>query len=447
MTNFIVPQHKLSVRMSRVPPASPAWYLDAAPAAVSAWMVRLQWTRAAVDALVLISGTVISTDEFPLRRLAPVIAAAALIRIDLALRLRRGDPVPRMLAAAAIAIDVLLLTGLLELSGGPSNPFAVIYAVQVLLAGATLGRVWATSIAGWASLCYGVLISWHLEELVPPHHRLIDFPTHLFTMWLALLVMGEVVMHFVRDASSAIARRESQLEEMRVHAARRERLMSVTTLAAGAAHELSTPLGTIAVACRELERALTAAAADPSWTSDARLIRQQVERCDVILDQMSGRAGGGMAEIAEVTSLEALFADVRHRLPVGLTERMEVRIIPPSAAVLVPRAGLVQVVLSLVKNAFDASDQRQPVTVEASQQNGLIRLVVRDRGPGIADDVLRRAGEPFYTTKEPGRGFGLGLFLARMFAERCGGTLTLHSDGGTVAVLELPLESQITEVA
>jgi two-component system sensor histidine kinase RegB len=428
------------------PPAA-AWYLDAAPAAVSTWMVRLQWTRAAVDALVLIGGFVISGDEFPLRRLAPVVAAAALIRVDVALRLGRGQSIPTLLAGAAVAVDVLLLTGLLELSGGPSNPFAVIYAAQVLLAAATLGRLWAVVIAGWATLCFGGLISWHLEELVPPHHRLIDFPTHLFTMWLALMVMAEVVTHFVREASAAIARREAQLEEMRAHAARRERLMSVTTLAAGAAHELSTPLGTIAVACRELERALTAASADPAWTSDARLIRQQVERCDAILDQMSGRAGGGTAEVAEAISVDTLFADIRQRLPPALAERLDTRITPPSTPIVVARAGLVQVLLSLVKNAFDASDQRQPVSIEATQQNGVTRLVVRDQGSGIADDVLGRVGEPFYTTKEPGRGFGLGLFLARMFAERCGGTLSLHSDGGTVAILELPLESEVSEVA
>jgi two-component system sensor histidine kinase RegB len=443
-------------------PTAPAWYLDAAPASVSAWVVRLQWTRCAVDAVVLIAAFVISSEEFPLRRLAPLVAAVALFRADLAVRLGRGQPPPRLLAAAAIGIDVLLLTGLLELSGGPSNPFAVIYAVQVLLTAATLGGIWAGAMAAWASLCYGVLIAWHLEELVPPHHRLIDFPTHLFTMWLALVVMAELVMHFIREASTAIARRERQLAEMRADAARRERLMSVTTLAAGAAHELSTPLGTIAVACRELERGLTAAAADPSWTSDARLIRQQVERCDTILDQMSGRAGGGMAEVAEATTIEALFADLRHRLPPELADRMQVRVTSPSTSIVIPRAGLLQVLLSLVKNAFDASDHAQPVTVESIERQGSLSLIIRDQGTGLSADVLRRAGEPFYTTKEPGRGFGLGLFLARMFAERCGGTLTLQSagstdddtdggtgggtGGGTVAILELPLAPEAAEV-
>ena len=164
---------------THAPPA--VWYLDAAPGSVSAWVVRLHWTRSAVDAVVLIGALLVSGDDFPLRRLAPFVAAAALARADLAVRLRRGRQVPPAMAGAAIGIDILLLTGLLELSGGPSNPFAVIYAVQVLLAAATLGRVWAVVLAVFASGCYGVLISWHLGELALSHHRLIDLPTHLFT--------------------------------------------------------------------------------------------------------------------------------------------------------------------------------------------------------------------------------------------------------------------------
>jgi two-component system sensor histidine kinase RegB len=419
-----------------------AWYLDAAPATVSAWFVRLQWTRSIVDTLVLLGALLISRDEFPLRRLAPLVAATALLHADLALRLSRGQEIPRPLAGLAIAVDVVLLTGLLELSGGPSNPFAVIYAVQVVLAAATLGGVWAAAIGGWAILCYGVLISWHLEELVPAHHRLIDFPTHLFTMWLALTVMADVVAHFVREASAAIARREAQLSEMRAHASRRERLTSLTTLAAGAAHELSTPLATIAVASRELERALATTAANDACSSDARLIREQVDRCHAILDQMSGRAGGSTADAAQPTDLATLFADLRLRLPPEQAERMQLHVDATIAPFLVPRAGLVQVLLSLVKNAFDATDGQQSVTLEGVQQDHLVRLIVRDQGSGMTDDVLQRAGEPFYTTKEPGRGFGLGLFLARMFAERCGGTLTLRVDRGTTAILELPLSSE-----
>ena len=128
--------------------------------------------------------------------------------------------------------------------------------MQIALAALTLGVRWAYLDGAVSIVSYGLLISWHLEELVPAHHRLIDFPTHLFTMWLAIAMLVELAAHFAGAASRAIAEREAALDVMRQQASRAERVMSLTTLAAGAAHELSTPLATIAIASKELERAL-----------------------------------------------------------------------------------------------------------------------------------------------------------------------------------------------
>jgi two-component system sensor histidine kinase RegB len=104
------------------------------------------------------------------------------------------------------------------------------------------------------------------------------------------------------------------------------------------------------------------------------------------------------------------------------------------------------VLLSLIKNAFDATESNQPVAIDVAATSRSFRFTIEDQGSGMPPDVLRRAGEPFFTTKEPGRGVGLGLFLARIFAERSGGSLSLRSGRGTVAVLELPVEMR-AEVA
>jgi two-component system sensor histidine kinase RegB len=412
-----------------------AWYLDAAPATIAAWLIRIRWSRVFVDALVLAASLVLSPDEFPLRRLAPLVAASALVNADLAWRPIRT---PRWFQGVSLVIDIAILTGLLELTGGPSNPFAVVYLVLIALGAVASGRQWATFLAVWAIVCYGLLIAWHLQELVPAHHRLIDFPTHLFTMWLALVALAHLVGHFVHEASTAVAAHEHELAAMRDREARAARLMSLTTLAAGAAHELSTPLGTIAIAARELERSLRDAPGVDAWAADAQLIREQVERCHAILDQMSGRAGGSTADLVEPTDIASLFADLRTRLPPEQAQRVQVHVAPNIKPVVVARAGLAQVLLSLIKNAFDASAPSRPVTLEGHQDPGSVRLIVRDEGHGMPPEVLSRAGEPFYTTKEAGSGFGLGLFLARMFAERCGGSLRLESGRGTTAVLVLP---------
>jgi two-component system, sensor histidine kinase RegB len=267
------------------------WYLAATSGATLPWLIRLRATTAAIEACVVLAVVLLPAIDLPLDHLVWLVGAAALANAAVAYRLSRRGSIPPAGAAAALALDVVLLTGLLELTGGPFNPFSVVYAVQVALAALTLGAVWGWLFGAWAGAAYGFLIYLHTTEAVTGHHRLNDFPTHLFTMWIAIAVTADLAAYFFVQASNALARRESELEKLRVHAARNERLASLTTLAAGAAHELSTPLATIAIAARELERS-AAATAQGSPTGvihgladDARLIRMEVDRCQDILDQ------------------------------------------------------------------------------------------------------------------------------------------------------------------
>ena len=424
------------------------WYLGATPLATLPWLIRLHWTTAAIEASVATVAWFFPHLDLPLDHLSLLLIVTALTNAGIAWWLSRGRAVPRTLATAGLLLDVLLLTGLLELTGGPFNPFSVIYGVQITLAALTLGRVPASMVGGFAAICYGVLTYQHTQEIVPGHHRLNDFPTHLFTIWIAAVVTAELIAYFVVRVSDALARREDELEVMRTRAARSERLVSLTTLAAGAAHELSTPLATIALASRELEHAMRARDTAPDLVEDARLIRNEVDRCQTILDQMSGRAGGAAADDPGLLDVSAVIADVQARLTADQAARLEVRMPSALAPVWLPRGGFTQVVSSLVKNAFDATeDEAEPVIVEVSREADRLRVSVEDRGKSVSPEVLQRAGEPFYTTKEPGRGLGLGLFLARVFAQRYGGTLTLRSDRGTTAVLELPVPSELVEAS
>ena len=364
------------------------WYLSATPLATRPWMIRLRRTTASLEAAILLIALVVSPAYFPLGHLAWPIALAALANAAVAWWLSSDGTVPPALALIALGVDVLLLTGLLEMTGGPFNPFILVYAVHVSLAVVTLGVASGVAVGAWATACFGVLIFWHAHEPVLGHHSLDDFPTHLFTMWVALASLTQLVAHFVGQASTALARHEHDLEAMRVRAARSERLVSLSTLAAGAAHELSTPLGTIALAARELEHAAAQAVPSSLLIDDARLIRGEVDRCRSILDQMSGRAGGMAADDPEPVDVAAVVAELAARLPIDRANRL--------------------------------------------------RIEVPDAPASI---VVQRAGEPFFTTKDPGRGLGLGLFLARVFAERQGGMLDVSSADGTVVTLELPVPS------
>jgi two-component system sensor histidine kinase RegB len=291
----------------------------------------------------------------------------------------------------------------------------------------------------------------HVQAELAEHHRLNDFPTHLFTMWLAGAAIAELVAHYVARARAVLDQRQQQLDDARDRALRSEHLASLTTLAAGAAHELSTPLATIAVAARELERnadriaALHAPVA--SLKDDARLIRTEVDRCQVILDGMSGRAPDGAPPTAGPLTPDAIAQLVRGRLTGAQQQRLHIEIDPALAAPPVAGAAMVQAVSSLLKNAFDASDATSPVSLRFAQRETMVRIEVHDRGAGMSPEVRRRVGEPFYTTKEPGQGLGLGLFLTRAFGERSGGTLHFETVNGTTAILEIPARAVAAPIA
>jgi len=250
---------------------------------------------------------------------------------------------------------------------------------------------------------------------------------HLAGMWLALSVVAALIAYFV-------GRLSMQLVTARAVAARNDRLASLTTLAAGAAHELGSPLGTIDVAAREIERASAAEVCE-----DARLIRAEVERCRQILDRMSGATSHGVSALA-AQSLEEILSQVRSDLG-ARGERLRT-VLPDSVRSLRAEAEpLRQALGTLVRNGLDAS----AAVVELHVKPGAtqIRFQVLDRGQGIAAGALAHVGEPFFSTKDPGMGTGLGLYVVRLIAERLGGQLTLHSaeGAGTEAVLALPNRS------
>ncbi|MEZ4366959.1 MAG: ATP-binding protein [Kofleriaceae bacterium] len=407
------------------------------------WLVRLRWAQL-VGQIATVVGVELGFDlPLPLAPLAIVIGLGVASNLALeayvygARRDGAARPVPDGHLAGVMALDVALLTVLLGLTGGPHNPFGFLYLVQIALAAVLLRAAWTWALVALSFIGYGVLLGAHRALPISDDARLVG-------VWVALGVAAGFIVHFLQRITGALAEREAELALARNLSARQERLASLATMAAGAAHELATPLSTVALVAKELERHLVAAG-DAPLVEDARLIREQVGRCRVILDQMAGGAGT-IGEGVAVLTVDALLAEsltsVRHEPVVRREVAAEVAATP----VRLPPRAVSQALRSLVTNAQDAAGPSATVTVGAeltgADDDRRLRITIVDRGPGMTPEVLARVGEPFYTPKAPGRGMGLGLYLARAVIEGVGGTMIIEStvgQGTRIAVI-IPVE-------
>ncbi|MBX3270097.1 MAG: HAMP domain-containing histidine kinase [Sandaracinaceae bacterium] len=403
---------------------------DSVEAVGLTWLIRLRWLTLAAQGLAL--GTAWWQDLAEPGVGLALLGGFAASNVALSVmrpRLERGPTVSVVLVA-----DVVLLTALLHLTGGPMNPFTALYFVYITLAAVmpstrTVLVVLALSLVGYAVLFL-------LADEADHHRAHVHLEAHLRGMWIAFGVAAGLIAVFVARLASALARRERELAGERARTERSARVLALTSLAAGAAHELGTPIGTIVIAAGELERALEGRDVGEEILEDVRLIRGEGLRCREILEGL-GAAGGvvrgeGLASVrlGDVVdrALERLGPD-RARVVVEGAADEEARL-PPMALTLALR--------NLLRNALDASAPGEGVHLSVAADATSARFEVADHGAGMSPEIARQATEPFFTTK--GEGMGLGLFLARAVAEQLGGELVLDSKlgAGTVARLRFP---------
>jgi two-component system sensor histidine kinase RegB len=338
----------------------------------------------------------------------------------------------------SFVLDTLCLTAVLMLTGGPNNPFTLLYLVQITVSATILTKRQTWALGGLATLCFGALfLLYRPIPIMEMHHRGDGANLHLIGMWVGFAIATFLVALFSGKISELLRDREASLLAMQEELARKDRLASLATLAAGAAHELGTPLGTIAVVAKEVERYAEQTARDGSLAEDCRLIRTEVDRCHGILRRMSADGAEPMGEAFAKLSIHGVLHAVAREFPPG---RVQPPIGPdPGLTVMAPPQAIHQALCALIKNALEAGGPDALVSLAAGQAGELVRLTVSDHGPGMPEQTLRRIGEPFFTTKAPGQGMGLGVFLVRSLAERIGGRLTYTSTpgAGTVAALEL----------
>ncbi len=400
------------------------------------WLVRLRWLFFLCQLAVLVIAHL--TDDQQLMWPVLLATVATFGASNLGLGLLSPPAAPERVLGLVLVFDGLALTVLLAASGGSSNPFTVLYLVLIALSALVLGRRWTLAISALSVAGFALLFLVPSAQGHAMHTGGGAFDRHLYGMWAAFAIAAAMLAFFVSKFAQAITSQREQISRLREDAARNARLAAVTTLAAGAAHELGSPLATIEIAAHEAALRAQRVPEATSIAEDLRLILLEVDRCRDILQQLSTRAAH--ADELEPVRLDEVERKLRDILGESRTGALRVEQRAPEATVLVPVEQLAQSLAGLVRNGQDASAGAAPVTIAFERRAGEVQIVVEDRGDGIAPDTLQRVGEPFFTTKEPGRGLGLGVFLARTFLESCGGRLVLESTlgVGTKVTAHLP---------
>lgn len=402
------------------------------PAAVGfLWLLRLRWTGLLGQAVLMLIADLYLGVQLPLPTLFSIVAVGAATNLVAWSWMLRTEHAPLWLMGSLMATDIILFTAMLYVAGGPANPFSILFLVHVVLVTVAMPPGWAWGLVVIALSGFGLLFlvePWPLlsESGLELHDMMHQ---HMNGMWLAFLVASAFVVWFVQRLRQSLSIRDGELATARLSYARHERLAALATLSAGAAHELAQPLSTIAVAAKELLRRVEALPDGDDAADDARLIRSQVDRCRSILDRMAAEAGAKEVEAPAPLPVGELVASVLDGLETVERLRTDVRA-HATATLWAPRVSLGQALRSVIENALQATAGGGEVKLTIWREDGFWNLEVADTGSGMPSEVAARACEPFFTTKGPGAGMGLGLFLTRAVVERLDGHVAIHSSPG-----------------
>lgn len=417
---------------------------------------RLFWLRNVMAAMLALAGWA-AMGRYDIQLPLPAIAGSVMLMLLLNAstwwRLGRQKPAGDLELLTQLLLDMVILTGLFYATGGYTNPFVWMYLLPLTVAAVALPWRHTWLVAGLAVACYSALMFWYqplpmmqmemanhdMHMMQMPHDS--GFSVHLLGMWAGFVVSAGVIAFFVERMGRTLREYDHLIAEARENALESERMLALGALATGAAHELGTPLATMAVLSKDLCEDY---ADQKELVQNLTLLRKQVDRCKEILSALAASTGQARTEeghsVALDRFLEQLVDRWRDAHP-AIRFDCTLHGALPAPVIMIDRT-LGQALVNLLDNAADASPEH--ISAKGTWSQNEFEFEIHDDGPGITPEVARQAGTPFFTTKQ-GRGMGLGLYLARIILGRFGGTVSLANrpQGGTDTRIRLPLASLI----
>lgn len=417
------------------------------------WLFILRNLLLLAGSLLILMSEYVLQVSLPLDGLWLAIIAIGAVNGFTWLRLNSDVPVTELEIFAQLSLDVIGITLLLYLTGGATNPIIWIFLLPLILTAIILPQDYTWYMVILTTTMYTYLIGFHiplpaiepsfdphdLARKIPLQTDMYYFNLHMFGMWFGFVFSAGLVAYFVVELSKTLRERERKLAEARGMALRDERAIALGTLAASAAHEMSTPLGTIAILAHELRRDYPEHRL-PELHQKLGIIEEQIERCKKALSVMSSSAGKQRAESGQamplVDYLDEVINQWRAQQP-GIKLNFIVAGGPP--AQILAEHSLTHALINILNNAAEASPPDKGVDFHASWDEQQATIKIRDYGPGIDLEIAKIIGKAPVSTKP--QGLGVGLFLTFTTIKRLGGKIKIFNveEGGACVEFMLPL--------
>jgi two-component system sensor histidine kinase RegB len=406
-------------------------------------ILRLRWLAALGQlAAIFIVAQGLEFD-LPIVPCLGIIGLSALLNLVLQIAFNPMQRLEPAYAATLLALNIAELAGLLFFTGGLQNPFSFLFLAPVLISATALPTRLTLALGIFAVACATALGFFHMPLPWDGDDPLELPPIYLFGVWLSILLAIGVTSLYTFQVTEEARKLSDALAATELVLTREQHLTQLDGLAAAAAHELGTPLSTIFLISRELEKITLD---NPELADDLKTLREQAQRCRDILAKITqlSSTGAPFDRMPLSTLIEELVAPHRD---FGIAIKVRIAVAGASEPVGMRNPAILYGVGNILENAVDFA--RETVEVNAWWNADTVEIVISDDGPGIAPDMLKRIGEPYLSRRRSAdeassehSGLGLGIFIARTLLERTGAKVSFSNrtfpDHGAVAQIAWP---------
>ncbi|MGB6397138.1 MAG: ActS/PrrB/RegB family redox-sensitive histidine kinase [Bradyrhizobium sp.] len=382
--------------------------------------------------------------DLPVLPCVAIVGLSALLNLALQMAFNTMQRLEPAYTAALLALNIVELASLLYCTGGLENPFSFLFLAPVLISATVLPVRLTIALGMLAVACASALVFFHLPLPWDADEPLILPPIYLLGVWLSIVLAIGVTSLYAFQVTEEARKLSDALAATELVLAREQHLTQLDGLAAAAAHELGTPLSTIFLISRELEKSVP----DGPLAGDLKTLREQAQRCRDILAKITqlSATGAPFDRMKLSTLIEETVAPHRD---FGIAIKVRIAVAGAPEPVGWRNPAILYGVGNILENAVDFA--RTTVEVNAWWNNDTVEIVISDDGPGIPPDLLNRIGEPYLSrrrnadvTPSEHQGLGLGVFIARTLLERTGAKVSFSNrifpDHGAVVQIGWPRE-------